>query len=152
MGRPSKYDGYVAPLLGEVERWAKVCTDERIAEKLGISPTTLIAYKKRYPEFSEAIKRGRQDSCDEVLAGLLKRALGYEYEEAETRIELDGKKVITKRTRHMPPDVAAANLWLKNYMPGWANDPQALAVRQAELELKRRLAESERWGELVALV
>lgn len=48
---------------------------------MGISTSTLYGWKKKYSEFSEALKRGKEIIDREVENALLKRALGYEYEE-----------------------------------------------------------------------
>ena len=54
MGRKSKYEDNVKPYLKEVKEWRKIgVTEEKIAERLGISVASLNEYKKKYPEFSE---------------------------------------------------------------------------------------------------
>ena len=43
-----------------VEGWARDgLTNEQIADNLGINQDTLYTYKKKYPEFSEALKKGK---------------------------------------------------------------------------------------------
>nr|WP_308743166.1 helix-turn-helix domain-containing protein [uncultured Anaerocolumna sp.] len=56
-------------------------TDEQIAHNLGITPSTYYEWKKRYPEISEALKRGKEVVDVLVENALLKRALGYSYNE-----------------------------------------------------------------------
>ncbi len=59
-----------------VEGWARDgLTNEQIAEKLGINPDTLYKYQKEYPEFSEALKKGKEHIDYEVENALLKSAL-----------------------------------------------------------------------------
>jgi len=59
-----------------VEGWAREgFTNEQIAEKLGINPDTLYKYQKKYPEFSETLKKGKQIVDYEVENALLKNAL-----------------------------------------------------------------------------
>lgn len=59
-----------------VEGWARDgLINEQIAEKLGINPDTLYQYQKKYPEFSEALKRGKEIVDYEVENALLKNAL-----------------------------------------------------------------------------
>ena len=49
-------------------------------------------------------------------------------------------------TKAALPDVAALNLCLKNYDPeNWANDPQALKLKEKELELKQKIAQKDIW-------
>ena len=59
-----------------VEGWARDgLTNEQIAEKLGINPDTLYKYQKQYPEFSEALKKGKEIVDYEVENALLNSAL-----------------------------------------------------------------------------
>lgn len=59
-----------------VEGWARDgLTNEQIAEKLRINPDTLYQYQKKYPEFSETLKRGKEIVDYEVENALLKNAL-----------------------------------------------------------------------------
>ena len=88
-------------------------------------------WKIKFPAFSDAIKRGKAPVDIEVENALLKRALGFEYEEVTTEIEdvptgktgEDGKPIfkqrkhIKKTTKMVPPDTAAAFIWLKNRKP-----------------------------------
>lgn len=59
-----------------VEGWARDgLTNEQIAQNLGINPDTLYKYQKAYPEFSEALKKGKEIVDYEVENALLKNAL-----------------------------------------------------------------------------
>ena len=59
--------------------------------------------------------------------------------------EMKVAKVETK-TKYAQPDVAALNLCLKNYdADNWANDPQALKIKEKELELRREIADRDTW-------
>ena len=70
-----------------------------IAKKLGVSITTFEQYKKQYPEFLAALKRGKAPIDFEVESALLKRALGYTYTETKREIEnLDNGVVLVKST------------------------------------------------------
>jgi hypothetical protein len=99
--------------------------DREIAKKLGIGVSTYHLYENRYPEFLEAIKKGKAPVDDDVEKALLKRALGFEYE--ETMAEYSGatpkpgkraQPSLVRRTKKMvPPDVAAIAFWLKNRRP-----------------------------------
>lgn len=59
-------------------------TDEQIAKNIGITPSTLYEWKKKYSEFSEALKRGKEIVDRQVENALLKRALGYKYVERKS--------------------------------------------------------------------
>ena len=59
-----------------VEGWARDgLTDEQIANNLAISIDTFYKYKKKYPEFSESLKRGKEVVDYEVENALLQNAL-----------------------------------------------------------------------------
>ena len=50
---------------------------------MGIVSSTLYDWKKKYSEISEALKRGKEVVDRQVENALLRRALGYSYEEQE---------------------------------------------------------------------
>lgn len=59
-----------------IEGWAREgFTNKQIAEKLGINPDTLYQYQKKYPEFSETLKKGKEVVDYQVENALLKSAL-----------------------------------------------------------------------------
>lgn len=114
-------------------------TDADIASYIGISRDTLYAWKKKYPDFSDALKRGKEVVDIEVENALLKRALGYEYEEVTRKMTYapDGEptglavtKIVTKRER---PDVTAQIFWLKNRRPDLWRDVKNVDM-QAKIE------------------
>lgn len=117
-----KYKGWLTNEgLIKIEGWARDgLTDEQITRNMGISPSTLYEWKKKYPEISEALKKGKEVVDRQVENALLKRALGYDYEEVKTLIEdVDGKKKkkVEKTVKHIAPDVTAQIFWLKNRKP-----------------------------------
>ncbi len=107
--------------------------DKQIAKKLGIALCTYYQYQLDYPEFSDAIKKGKAPVDIKVENALLTRALGIEYEEIHTEYRLQDKKkrkegekgeepkavpvVIKKIKKFIPPDVAACAFHLKNRRP-----------------------------------
>lgn len=59
-----------------VEGWARDgLTDVQIAENLGISKDTFYEYKKKHPDFSDSLKKGKEVVDYEVENALLKNAL-----------------------------------------------------------------------------
>ena len=59
-----------------LEGWARDgLTDEQIAHNMGIATCTFYDYKNKYPEFSKAIKKGKEVVDFEVENALLKSAL-----------------------------------------------------------------------------
>lgn len=121
-----KYADWLTPEgLLKIEGWARDgLTDEQIAKNIGISRSTLNVWKDRYSDISDALKKGKDIIDRQVENALLKRALGYEYEEVKEKFE-DG--VITERTvtkKEVAPDTTAQIFWLKNRKPDkWRDKP-----------------------------
>lgn len=88
-------------------------SDTRIAELLEVAVSTIYEWKQAIPEFSEALKRGKEIADAEVAHSLYHRALGFKAPEDDIRV-VNGEIVITPTVKHYPPDTGAATLWLKN--------------------------------------
>lgn len=107
-----------------IEGWARDgLTNEQIAENLGIGKTTFYKMIKEHSELSEHLKKGKEVIDYEVENALLKRALGYKYEE-KTYESIHNKELdiyterLTKRvTKQVAPDTTALIFWLKNRKP-----------------------------------
>jgi hypothetical protein len=84
-----------------LEGWARDgLTDDQIAHNLGVSRSTLAEWKKRFPDLSDALKKGKDVVDYEVENALLERAKGG--------------------------DTTAQIFWLKNRRPGkWRDKPEA---------------------------
>lgn len=131
-GRKGKYAGWLTPEgLIKIEGWARDgLTNEQIAQNIGITRKTLQEWIKRYGDISDTLKRGKEVVDRQVENALLKRALGYRYEEVthesmlnpETkRFEMTPVKVVTKEVH---PDTTAQIFWLKNRKPAAWRDKQ----------------------------
>jgi DNA-binding XRE family transcriptional regulator len=116
----SKYETNVKDKLLLVEAWARNgLTDEQIAKNLGISKDSFYKYKREHTDFSDSLKRGKEVIDIEVENALLKRALGYKYDEVTREVNSDtGKLVVSKIvTKEITPDTTAQIFWLKNRKP-----------------------------------
>lgn len=125
-------------------------TEAETAQAFGVAPQTFCEYKKQYPEFKEAISDCHNKQVQEVKNALLKRALGFEYEETKTYIKLDSKgnenRYTEKTKKYYPPDATAMSMWLRNFAPDWRDkDSFEYEFRRMELEMKQRLAELKDW-------
>ena len=113
-----------------LEGWARDgLTDEQIAHNIGINVKTLWDWKVRFDPICNAIKKGKAPVDIQVENALLKRALGYEYEEVTTEItetpyiDKRGKervrkqKHVKKTKKIVLPDTTAQIFWLKNRRP-----------------------------------
>lgn len=126
MGAKGKYQRWLAPEgLVLLEGWAREgLTDEQIAHNMGVHVATLYEWKKRFPELDEVLKKGKEVVDLQVENALLKRALGYAYEEVMEEAGPDGgKRRVTRK--QMSPDVTAQIFWLKNRRPDrWRDKPK----------------------------
>lgn len=142
-----KYEYWLSPEgLLKLEGWARDgLTDEQIAANAGINVSTLYDWKKRYPVISETLKRGKEIVDIQVENALLKRALGYSYNEvtqelcenaATGKTELKVTKVVKKE---VVPDTTAQIFWLKNRRPDKWRDKQEVHVDAALTDEKNKL-------------
>lgn len=78
-----KYKEWLEPEgLLKLEGWARNgLTDEQIAQNMGITAKTLYEWKKKYSEICKTLKKGKEVIDLQVENALLKRALGYKYNE-----------------------------------------------------------------------
>jgi transcriptional regulator with XRE-family HTH domain len=120
-----KYEYWLSPDgLLRLEAYARDgLTDEQIAHNMGISPATLYNYKRDHLEILEALKKGKEVVDIQVENALLKRALGYSYEEKKVEVSEEGTKV-TKTIKEVVPDTTAQIFWLKNRRPDRWRDKQ----------------------------
>ena len=121
-----KYQRWLEPdglLL--LEGWARDgLTDEQLAEKMGCGVRTLYDWKERFPQISQALKKGKEIVDIQVENALLKRALGYEYMEERVEISEKDCRNVIHTTKTVPPDTTAQIFWLKNRRPDqWRDKP-----------------------------
>lgn len=104
---------------------------------MSITEQTLNVWKKKFSSLSESLKKGKEVIDRQVENALLKRALGYQYDEVTRELsenpstgemELTVTKIVTKEVQ---PDTTAQIFWLKNRKPDvWRDTP--LQQLQAE--------------------
>ena len=119
VGRKSKYETHVKPKLALITVWSRNgCIEEQIWKKLGVGKDSFYLYKREHQELFDALKLGKEDADDMVEAALYKRAMGYEYEEAEESESYNPETGQTTKTRtitkHLVADTTAQIFWLKN--------------------------------------
>ncbi len=115
----AKYNEWITEEgLLKIEGWARDgLTDEQIADNIGIRRPTLYDWKKKYSDFSDALKKGKEVIDRQVENALLKRALGYEYVETTKELTDLGLTVTKQVTKQVSPDTTAQIFWLKNRKP-----------------------------------
>jgi len=100
--------------LIKIQGWARDgLIDEQIAHNMGITTKTLYEWKNKYGEISEALKKGKEVIDRQVENALLKRALGYAYDETTYEDGVETKRV----KKEVAPDTTAQIFWLKNRKP-----------------------------------
>lgn len=116
-----------------IEGWARDgLTDEQIASNMGVSRSTLNSWKDRYPDILDALKKGKEIVDRQVENALLKRALGYEYEEIKEKYEFGELSERTVTKKQVAPDTTAQIFWLKNRKPKDWRDKQERFDNTAE--------------------
>lgn len=122
-----KYEYWITPEgLLKIEGWARDgLTDEQIANNMGVNKATLYRWKEKYCDICDSLKKGKDVVDRQVENALLRRALGYEYNEVKEKY---GYGKITERTvtkKEVVPDVTAQIFWLKNRKPEkWRDKPE----------------------------
>lgn len=135
-GRPTKYKPGYTKKAEELCR-EKGYTDKNLAAHFRVDESTINNWKRKYLGFLESIKKGKDEFDSQVVEqSLLKRAVGYSYDETTREPVLvvkgvveegeikDGETVeeavesslaiIKVVTKQIAPDVTAQIFWLKN--------------------------------------
>jgi DNA-binding XRE family transcriptional regulator len=124
-GRPPKFD----------ERAQKLClflatkgfTDKEMAQALEITETTLNNWKKKRPEFFEALNEAKDIADRKVVRSLYERATGYSHPEQKI-FNHNGKLLVADTIKHYPPDSTSMIFWLKNRKKEEWRDKQEVEV------------------------
>jgi hypothetical protein len=149
-GRPSLYKPEYCDIAKQLcENGA---TDFVLSDYFRIERRTLERWKANYPQFRLALRLGKDSYKDaqneNVRRKLYERAVGYSYG-SEKVFQHKGEIVRAKTIEHMPPDVTAADKWLKAHDDEYraataekgssdgATDPLAAG---SMMDLARRLA------------
>lgn len=110
-GRPTKYEGRktIEQAYAIVSQFG--ATGQELADVMQVNLDTIHEWMKKYPEFSETIKDGR-DYFDTIAIekSLAARARGMRKKTITT--DEDGN-VVTKE-EELPPDPTSMIFWLKN--------------------------------------
>lgn len=144
-GRPSLYQPDTMPYQAYIMCAQHGATFAELAAIWGITASTVSDWVNEYPDFAKAIRAGRDAfNVGQIEQSLVKRALGFEYEEVSTKsIQYkikslqDGKEIsklvpaveVTRTKKLVAPDVAAIIFYLKN------RDPERWKDKMAELSI-----------------
>lgn len=118
--------------------------DKQIAANIGCSVSTLCEWKNRFPEFSEALKKGR-DVADfivenEMFLSCQTRTVTVKKPVKLKKVMVDGKKRLEEeRVEYVeeetviPGNVTAQIFWLKNRRPNkWRDAPKETNLEEPD--------------------
>lgn len=121
IGRPTLYNPEEHPRAVQALA-GKGKTIADIAEAFDVAMSTVTLWAHEHPEFSVALRLGREAADERVERALFERATGYEHPAVKIVAVSGGQgcgshieKV--EYTEHYPPDTEAAKFWLKNRKP-----------------------------------
>lgn len=156
-GRKGKYESHVEPFFDKIDKLLNDgASEEQVAKSLGVSYSSWNNYKNQFPEFKELCEKPRTTLVEDLRSALVKKALGFEYEEKEQYIkqEVDPitrkpignpimhTKIVTKRAL---PDTTAIFGALNLYDNDYVKDRKQYELKQQELELRKMSAEMKDW-------
>lgn len=94
------------------------CSDQQLAVFFDVDVTTIKRWKDLHPEFNSAIEDVRKVQNAAVERALFDRAIGCKVRQEKIVIPKDGGgPIVAEYNEHLPPDVQAAQFWLKNRDP-----------------------------------
>lgn len=116
MARPTSYRKEYA------EQARKLCLlgaiDKELADFFEVCPETIDNWKKRHPDFVEALRFGKAGADANVADRLYQRAMGYSHKAVKIFGDpKTGDHLEVSYMEHYPPDTTACIFWLKNRRP-----------------------------------
>lgn len=109
----SRYEPRFAKIAGLL--CARGATDADLADAFGMCVAQVRNWQSRYPEFGDAVRKGKSDVFDPLVErALAQRALGYVVDCEEVKVLKDGEIIRYPVRKVYPPDTAACIFWLKN--------------------------------------
>lgn len=94
-----------------IEGWARDgLTEKQIAFNIGIRRETLHDWKRKYPNISNTLKKGKEVVDRQVENALFKSAVGFIYEEDVVTNAGD----VVRVKKYSKPNTTAQIFWLKN--------------------------------------
>ena len=149
-GRKGKYESHVEPFFELIDKLLNEgATEEQVALRLGVSYSAFNNYKRDHPELRELCEKPRAGLIEDLRSALVKRALGFTYEEKKQYITEDvqgnKKKHSEITTKQALPDTTAIFGALNIYDPDYVKDKKQHELKQQELELRRQMADNKDW-------
>jgi hypothetical protein len=114
IGRPSSFKPEYCQQATEL--CLSGATDAELANTFDVAVSTIYKWKHDYPEFSEALKAGKEHADERVVRSLYHKAVGYTFD-SEKVFQFQGQIIRAETKEHVPPDTTAGIFWLKNRRP-----------------------------------
>lgn len=108
----SKYDPRFCKIVESLSLLG--ATRYEVARALCVSVDTVDDWRVWHPEFGAAFRLGKEAADDRVEQSLYNRAVGYSFDSEKVFCSKEGEVTRVDIVEHVPPDVAAAFIWLKN--------------------------------------
>lgn len=149
----SLYDSSVHPRQAYTLTAQMGATLEDMARVFDVSQKTIVQWMRRYNEFAQAIREGRDAfTVNKIEQSLVKRALGYSFDEVsikETQFKVKGEDGVarvepiiekTVTTKQVAPDVAAIIFYLKNRASvRWKDKQEIVTIEKKEGNVRKVL-------------
>ena len=128
-GRPTAYK----PENAEIARYScmRGATNETLAARFEVCRRTIDSWIATIPEFSYAIKQGREGANEAVVSALFARATGMEQKMTKVFCHR-GQPVTADYTVQLPPDVRACIFWLRTRRPEQWRESRPAAAPAAD--------------------
>lgn len=98
--------------------------DKEIADLFGVTTQTINNWKHDFPEFFDALVKGKEKADAEIAHSLYKKAKGYTYKTERMVGKGEDRKVVTVKV-HVPPDASSQQFWMRNRRrQDWADTKQ----------------------------
>lgn len=110
--------------------------DVDIAKVMGINVNTLDLWKRKHPEFKEALKDGKDSADSKAAEGLHLRAVGFWIEWDEEEI-FKGEVLTVHKKKYFPPDPWAASRWLSLRQRGLWTEIQKIETTQTNINIMK---------------
>lgn len=153
-GRKCKYDECVKPRLEWInEQIRNGVTEKAIAQALNLTEQTLNNYKKKYPEFVEALNANKgADVLQRLINSGIDAACGQWITEETITVQLDeqgnpSKRQKTTVKKYIPPNPALNQYYTKHFGQGegFTADPLALEFKKAKLDFEKAVQGEKDW-------
>ena len=110
-----------------IEQGRKLCqlgaTDAQIANFFGVNKRTVNRWKKRHPEFCQALKSGKAAADARLADNLVQLATANSHKAIKTSGTAEaGEDHVGEDVERLPLDLTAGIFWLKNRRPDLSRD------------------------------